>query len=73
MARYAVVNAENKVVNVIEWDGVSTYTPKPGCSLVASEVCDKGDDFDPADETFLKKDGKKHHKNKKLKDYKDGK
>jgi hypothetical protein len=72
MARFAVIDKDNKVVNVIEWDEVSSYNPGEGLCLVKSEICDRDDDFDPSDESFVKKDGKKHHKDKSRSEYKRG-
>lgn len=31
--RYAVIDPGGAVVNVIEWDGVSPWTPEPGHTL----------------------------------------
>lgn len=33
MAKYAVLNSNNEVVNLIEWDGVSEYNPGEGLTL----------------------------------------
>lgn len=32
--RYAVLNAQNTVVNIVMWDGVSAYNPGEGLRLV---------------------------------------
>ena len=34
MARYSVEDGQGKIVNVIEWDGVTPYNPGPGLVLV---------------------------------------
>lgn len=43
MDRYAVVNAENVVTNVIVWDGVTKWTPPPGHVVKPHEECGIGD------------------------------
>jgi len=40
---YAVVNADNVVVNVIVWDGTTGYNPGDGLTLVQSDVAGRGD------------------------------
>jgi hypothetical protein len=52
MFRYAVVNADNLVVNVIIWDGESRWSPPSGCFVVRSDACDVGQIYDPVAETF---------------------
>jgi hypothetical protein len=43
LARWAVVrDADNVVVNVIEWDGVTTYTTAAGTTLVDGTGKDVG-------------------------------
>ena len=44
MNRYAVVDPENKVVNIILWDGASQWAPPDGHIAVATEekFCDIG-------------------------------
>lgn len=43
--RYSLVNQQNIIQNIIEWDGVSDYPLKPGMSLVpAHEFAHIGDD-----------------------------
>lgn len=34
MKKYAVINSENKVVNIIIWDGLSIYNPGQGLQLI---------------------------------------
>ena len=36
MARYAVIDGSHAVINVIEWDGVATWSPPVSDSAVAS-------------------------------------
>ncbi len=72
MAKYAVVK-EGKVVNTIEWDGITNWSPPQGTILIRSDIGDIDDDYDENDESFIKKDGKKHHKDKKKENYKAGK
>lgn len=40
---YAVVDLSGLVVNVILWDGVASYVPEEGQSLVCSDVAKIGD------------------------------
>jgi len=59
MARWAVVReADNVVVNVIEWDGVATYTAGPGMLLVDGTGKDVGPGYlyDPATGLFTDPD-----------------
>lgn len=72
MARYAVIK-DNKVINVVEYEPGSNWFPPKGCKLLASEIVDMHDIYDQQDNSFLKRDGKKHKADKKLKDYKEGK
>ncbi|NBR24582.1 MAG: hypothetical protein EBU08_12595 [Micrococcales bacterium] len=41
MSTYAVVSDQNKVENVVVWDGESDWTPPPNCSLleIAEDLC----------------------------------
>jgi len=34
MKKYALINSDNKVVNIIIWDGVSFYNPGQGLQLI---------------------------------------
>lgn len=43
MDRYAVINADNKVVNVIAWDGVAKWTPPAGHRVQPHEDVAIGD------------------------------
>lgn len=39
---YAVIDVNGNVVNVIAWDGISTYNPGAGLTLVQSDVAGIG-------------------------------
>lgn len=52
MARYAIVNGSNVVINVIKWDGISTWTPPAGCTAVLSSTANVGCAYDPDGGTF---------------------
>lgn len=43
MARYSVVDAQGKIANVIEWDGVTPYDPGEGLQLVPHVAVPTGD------------------------------
>ena len=47
MARYSVEDAQGKVVNVIEWDGVTPFNPGPGLTLVPDFEGKKQPEIDP--------------------------
>jgi hypothetical protein len=51
--RHAVVNQQNKVVNVIIWEG-SPWQPPKDHYVVRSDKCDIGDTYDPATNSFRK-------------------
>ena len=45
--RYALIDTtKNTVVNVIEWDGVSFFTPPENCITVQSDTANAGDGYD---------------------------
>lgn len=49
MARYAVLDKDGLVVNVIEWDGLAKWSPPDGCTVQpdldnAIEIKDVWDD-----------------------------
>jgi len=47
MARYALINANGDVENVIEWDGKASYTPPGGFMVVeADEHAEPGGSWD---------------------------
>lgn len=35
MPRYAIVDSENNVTNIVDWDGVTEWAPPAGTTLVA--------------------------------------
>lgn len=71
MARHAIIK-DSKVVNVVVWEGAEWLPPR-GHMVVASEICDIDDIYSDEDQHFTKKDGRRHHKDKTLEDYKAGK
>ena len=55
MARYAVVNKEtNEVVNVIEWDGVSKWSPPEDHYTMLTQGCAIGDFWDDKRDDFVR-------------------
>ncbi len=53
MDRYAVINSQNKVVNIVKWDGVSKWSPPAGCIVVLSEAgAGIGGTYDPNTKVF---------------------
>lgn len=49
----ALIDADNTVVNVIEWASGSDYTPPDGLTLVdVGDGCTIGATYDPATKTF---------------------
>jgi hypothetical protein len=48
MQRYALINSENIVENIVSWDGVSEWTPPENmtCINVESIQCDIGSSYD---------------------------
>ena len=55
---YAVIDQNNNVVNVIEYDGKSDYNPGKGLKLVKVDRTDqnveRGGTYDPDEETFTR-------------------
>lgn len=54
--RYAVIDENNALINVIVWDGVTPYDPGPGLSLVIiNEGVSYGPGwiYDPETQTFI--------------------
>lgn len=43
MARYAVIDDQNIVKNVVEWDGEKQWAPPAGCTVRPHEQCAMGD------------------------------
>ncbi len=33
MARYAVIDKNNNVINVVEWDGITKWSPPESCTV----------------------------------------
>jgi len=56
MARYAVIDADNIVQNVIEWDGVAEWSPLDGQTALLDTdppTAQLSYIYDPATGTFL--------------------
>jgi len=53
--RYAVINADNKVVNIILWNGLDTWQPPRGCKAIICEglIVHPGDSYDAMTKTFI--------------------
>lgn len=56
MDRYAIINQQGPVVNVILWDGIQPYLPPQDHILVFSPICDIGDTYDLQQKVFIKPD-----------------
>jgi len=54
MARYAVIDADNVVQNVIEWDGIANWRPPSGCTLRLHNQVSRGDIWDPVRGDFMR-------------------
>ena len=55
MAKYATLDTNtNQVENIIEWDGVSLYTPSDNCILIQSDTACIGDTYNPITGQFIK-------------------
>ena len=52
--RYAIVDAENKILNIMEWDGITPYTPAEGCRLVGDDNISLDMVYDATDGLFKK-------------------
>jgi hypothetical protein len=53
--KYAIVDSNNIVVNVIVWDGVTPYNPGPNMTLInipEGVDCAGGWIYDPVTQTF---------------------
>lgn len=44
--RYALIDEGGLVVNVVVWDGLTPWTPLPGCSLIVSDEAGIGWTYD---------------------------
>lgn len=56
MDRYAVINQQGSVVNIIIWDGIAEYLPRAGHSLIFAPAGDIGDSYDFEQDVFIKPD-----------------
>ncbi len=52
--RYAVINNDGIVVNVIEWDGKTQWSPPSGCFVIQNDYCDINDFYDKFTKKFTK-------------------
>lgn len=43
MGRYAVINSDGVVENVVEWDGVAPWQPPEGCTVKPHEQVGRND------------------------------
>jgi hypothetical protein len=56
MYRHAIVDKNNKVINVVLWDGESQWKPRdPSHQVIRHDNCDMGDIYDPINKVFIKK------------------
>lgn len=53
--RFAVVNSENEVINVIEWDGIADFPLPVELKLIKSNHANIGDFYDESTGDFLNK------------------
>ncbi len=42
-SRYAVIDKNNRVINVIAWDGLTEWQPPTGCMVKETKEADIGD------------------------------
>jgi hypothetical protein len=56
MKRHAVINKNNKVVNVIVWDGVTRWSPPQEHIAIQFDECDIGDTHDPENNKIIRAD-----------------
>ena len=55
MARHAIVNKDNKVVNVVIWEGAEWLPPRDHLVVNCPDGrCDIGDIYDPKTNSFSK-------------------
>lgn len=54
MAIYAIVDANGKVINCIEWDGVSKWQTPSNTKLILNQDASIGDLYDFNTQTFTK-------------------
>jgi hypothetical protein len=54
MARHAIVDKDNKVVNVVIWEGAEWLPPRNHMVVnCPDEKCDIGDTYDPVNKVFI--------------------
>lgn len=51
--KHALINKDNKVVNIIVWDG-KEWTPPANLMVIRCDQCDLGDTYDPKTNKFNK-------------------
>lgn len=51
--RHAVIK-DNRVINVIVWDGESQWSPPQECTVVQHDNCDIGDKWCPEKKALIK-------------------
>lgn len=56
MARHALVNTDNKVVNIIMWEGAEWLPPRNHTVIDVSNIdCHIGDTYDQQNNNFIRK------------------
>ena len=55
MSRHAIVNKENRVVNVVVWEGAEWLPPRDHMVIHdPTGTCNIGDTYEPSSNTFIK-------------------
>jgi len=57
MNRYALVNEDNYVLNVLWWDEQTPWSPPSGIRVIKDDNVSRGDMYDPITNTFIKGKG----------------
>jgi len=52
--RHAIINKDNIVVNVIEWDGKNGWRPPQGCRVIPSVYASMGDWYNEKEKRFVR-------------------
>lgn len=52
MYKYAIINKDNIVKNIIRWDGESLWAPPIDCYLVKSDIAGINDLYNKEENTF---------------------
>lgn len=52
--RYAVINNDGLVINVIDWDGKAKWSPPSGCYVIQDDHCDINDFYNRFTKKFTK-------------------